>query len=78
MQTEKNEQRIIHVVCVDVRRIGRREEDVGRISMVVRVVDGMGRLGRYQQPEQLLMIVIFVRVLVVVPDEPKARQRQPC
>ena len=44
--------------------------------MRVCMVAGMGGLGRYQQLEQLLMIVLFVWVVMVVPDEPKAWQRQ--
>ena len=45
-QTEKNEQRIIHIVPVDMRRISRREENVGRLGVMMWVVDGMVRLGR--------------------------------
>ena len=77
-QTDKNAQGSIHIGCVDVRRIGRRERDVRRIGVMVRMVARMGPLGRRQQGEQLIIIVVFVWVVMVVPDEPKAWQRQPC
>lgn len=77
-QTEKHEQGSIHVVPVDVRYIGGREGDVGRVGVLVWMMVSRGRLGRRQQPEQLVIGVVCVWVVMVVPDEPKAWQRQSC
>lgn len=64
-------------MCVDICRIGRGKRVVGRIDVMVRMVAGRGRLGRRQQPEQLVIGMVFVWVLMVVPDKPKSWERQP-
>lgn len=77
LQTEKHQQRVINVVPVGIDSIGGREGDVRCISVVVRVMGGMRRLGRRQQTEQMVAVVFLVRVLMVVPYQPKPWQRQP-
>ena len=77
VQKEKDQQSIIYVVPVGTGGIGRREGDVGCISVVVWVVDGVGCRRRRQLAEQVVMVVLLFWVLMVVPDQPEAWQRQP-
>ena len=77
LQTKKYEQGVIDVVPVGIDSICRREGDVRCISVGVWVVGGMRRLGRRQQAEQMVMVMLLGWILVVVPYQPESWQRQP-